>query len=173
MPSSGFVPFVGSPDLGQLVKDRLQKVHQRFPDSRPRTLDDFREVIDELSDLADTCQTVVGRLDAQDGGCDAAAAYGEVKRALDWVEFLEEVRVDPIPTERTLLFRAHQQADPGQSGAYKSPALAASFDDRYRRKKSVQGFLSSLGRHLGKTERETKLGRQLPTRFTSTSPRLN
>lgn len=80
MPYSDFVPFVGSPNLRQLVQDRLQKVHQRFPASRPRTLDDFREVIDELSDLADICQTVVGRLDAQDGRSDAAAAY------VDWVE---------------------------------------------------------------------------------------
>jgi hypothetical protein len=37
----------------------------------------------------------------------------------------------------------------------------------------VEEFLGSLGRHLGKTERETKLGRRLPTRFTSISPRLN
>lgn len=37
----------------------------------------------------------------------------------------------------------------------------------------MQDFLGSLGRHLGKTERETKLGRQLATRFTSTSPRLD
>lgn len=37
----------------------------------------------------------------------------------------------------------------------------------------MQDFSSSLGRHLGKTERETKLGRKLPTRFTWRSPRLN
>lgn len=86
MPYSNFVPLVSSLDLTQLVQDRLQKVHQRFPASRPRTLDDFREVIDELSDFADTCQTVVRRLDAQDGRSDLAAAYGEVKRALDWAQ---------------------------------------------------------------------------------------
>jgi hypothetical protein len=51
MTDPDFVPFMGSLDLEQLVQDHLQRVHQRFPASRPRTLDDFREVIDELSDL--------------------------------------------------------------------------------------------------------------------------
>jgi hypothetical protein len=81
-----FVPFVGSPDLGQLVQNRLNKMHKQFPASRPRTLDDFRQVVDALSDIADTCQMVVGRLDAQGRTLDAAAAYGEIKRALDWIE---------------------------------------------------------------------------------------
>lgn len=81
-----FAPLVGSLSLGQLVQDRLEKVHRQFPASRPRTLDDFRSVVDELSDIADICQAAVGRLDAQDRTLDAAAAYVEVKRALDWVE---------------------------------------------------------------------------------------
>jgi hypothetical protein len=86
MASPGLIPLVGSPDLGQLVQNRFKKVHQQFPASRPRTLDDFRQVIDALSDIADTCQMVVERLDAQGRRLDAAAAYEEVKRALDWVE---------------------------------------------------------------------------------------
>jgi hypothetical protein len=37
----------------------------------------------------------------------------------------------------------------------------------------VNDFVLSLGNHLGKTERETKTGRRLITKFTSTSSRLD
>jgi hypothetical protein len=46
-------------------------------------------------------------------------------------------------------------------------------DDHYRQAKSVNDFVLSLGNHLGKTERETKIGRRLITKFTSTSSGLN
>jgi len=46
-------------------------------------------------------------------------------------------------------------------------------NNHYRQANSVNSFVRSLNGHLGKTERETKTGRRLVTKFTSTSPRLN
>jgi hypothetical protein len=86
---------------------------------------------------------------------------------------LEEVKVDLVPTKRTLLFRAHQHTARDQPGAYNARTLEVVFDDHYRQAKSVNDFVLSLGNHLGKTERETKTKRRLITKFTSTSSRLN
>jgi hypothetical protein len=46
-------------------------------------------------------------------------------------------------------------------------------NNHYRQANSVNDFVLSLDGHLGKTERETKTGRRLITKFTSTSPRLD
>jgi len=46
-------------------------------------------------------------------------------------------------------------------------------NNHYRQANSVNSFVRSLNGHLGKTKRETKTGRRLVTKFTSTSPRLN
>jgi hypothetical protein len=80
--------------------------------------------------------------------------------------------VNPMPAKRTLLFRAHQHTDPYEPGAYTWPTRRVLFNERLREKISVQDFMSSLGRHLGKTERETKTGKRAMTKFTSTSTRL-
>lgn len=82
-----WVPSVsGSPDLGRLVQDRLRKVHQQFPASCPRTLGDFRVVADKLSAIAEASQAVTKRLETQDGTYNAAEAFKELERALDWAE---------------------------------------------------------------------------------------
>jgi hypothetical protein len=81
--------------------------------------------------------------------------------------------VNPIPAKRTLLFRAHQHATTDQPGEYNSHAREVLFDDQFRQRKTMRDFLVSLGRHLGKTDIKTTTGKQLRTRFTSTSPRLN
>jgi hypothetical protein len=81
--------------------------------------------------------------------------------------------VNPIPAKRTLLFRAHQHATTDQPGEYSSTAREVLFDDQFRQQKTVRDFLVSLGRHLGKTYIRTKTGKQLRTRFTSTSSKLN
>lgn len=86
---------------------------------------------------------------------------------------MEEVKVDLVPTKRTLLFRAHRHTARDQPGAYNARTLEVVFDDHYRQAKSVNDFVLSLGNHLGKTERETKIKRRLITKFTSTSSRLN
>jgi hypothetical protein len=86
---------------------------------------------------------------------------------------LEEVQANPIPTERTLLFRAHQSNTTIQLGIYDSFACETSFGDQYQQQKSVEDFISSLGNHLGKTEREKEAGEPWETMFTSTSPRLD
>jgi len=82
------------------------------------------------------------------------------------------VQVDRVPTERTLLFRAHDQAVTDRAGVYASAARRIPFDDEYRQRKSVQEFVKSLGLHLGKKEKEAETGKRLKTKFTSTSPRL-
>jgi hypothetical protein len=82
------------------------------------------------------------------------------------------VKVDQAPSQRTLLFRAHDQPATDQSGVYTSAALRIPFNDDYRQRKSVQEFLKSLGMHLGKKSEEAKTGKKIKTKFTSTSPRL-
>ncbi|KAF1346321.1 hypothetical protein EJ07DRAFT_185780 [Lizonia empirigonia] len=168
-----FFPLPGSPDLGRLVQYRLEKVQQEFPALRPTTLEDFQVLADKVSTIAQACQTVTKRLEAQGGRHDAATAFKQVQNELDWAEFLEEVKVDLVPIKRTLLFRAHWQTAKDQPRAYNARTLEVVFDDHYRQAKSVNDFVLSLGNHLGKTERETKIKRRLITKFTSTSSRLN
>ncbi|KAJ4985108.1 hypothetical protein SVAN01_09411 [Stagonosporopsis vannaccii] len=169
---SGTYPSPGSPDLGRLVHDRLKIVNQQFPALAPDTLDDFRIVADELSTIARTCQTTINRPVAQIETYNAVEAFKDTERALDWTEFLAAVKVDQVPSQRTLLFRAHDQPATNQSGVYISADREIPFDDDYRQRKSVQEFLKSLGVHLGKKVNEAKAGKTLKTMFTSTSPRL-
>lgn len=190
MASINFYPLPGSPDLGRLVQDRLKKVHRRFPALCPSTLDDFRVVADELLTIANVCQTVTKRLAAEKHVYNAAEAFKQIERTLDWAEcmapsnsnemiltriilVLDKVTVDPMPSERTLLFRAHNQAATDQPGVYTSAARRIPFDEQYRQQHSVQGFLKSVGRHLGKKEIEKRTRQRLSTKFTSTSPQLN
>jgi hypothetical protein len=186
---SGVFPLPGSPDLGRLVQDRLNNVHQQFPALCPRTLDDFRVVAERLSAIADVCRTVTNRLAAQDEKYNAAAAFKQVERALDWadckvpgnnvgnstnyvVTVLDRIQVDQLPSERTLLFRAHDQAITHQAGVYTSAARRIPFNEEYRQRKSVHEFVKSLGMHLRKKEIEAETGKPPKTMFTSTSPRL-
>ncbi|EOA85948.1 hypothetical protein ACJQWK_02537 [Exserohilum turcicum] len=143
-------PSPGSLDLGQLVQDRLKRVNQQFPALAPTTLEDFRRVADELSTISDVCQATIKRLAAQDGVYDATKALDETERALDWAVFLSQVKVDHVPAQRALLFRAHNQPATDHPGVYISAAQKIPFNDEYRQKSSVQGFIKSLGRHLGK-----------------------
>ncbi|KAF1922283.1 uncharacterized protein M421DRAFT_427070, partial [Didymella exigua CBS 183.55] len=168
-----FSPLPGSPDLARLVQDRVEKVQQGFPALCPSTLEDFQVLADKISTIAQACQTVAKRLEAQGSRHDAATAVKQVKNDLDWAEFLEEVRVNPVPIKRTLLFRAHRHTARDQPGAYNARTQDVVFDDHYRQAKSVNDFVLSLGNHLGKTQRQTKTGRRLRTKFTSTSSRLN
>ncbi|USP82001.1 hypothetical protein yc1106_09275 [Curvularia clavata] len=80
--------------------------------------------------------------------------------------------ISDVPPERTLLFRAHNQPAADQSGVYISAARKILFNDEYRQKRSVQEFIKSLGRHLGKKDIEDQTGKRIKTQFTSTSPRL-
>jgi len=93
-------------------------------------------------------------------------------QALLIVLVLAAVKVDQSPSQRTILFRAHDQPATDQSGVYASAARRIPFDDDYRQQRSVQGFLKSLGMHLGKRVEEAKAGTTMKTKFTSTSPRL-
>ncbi|KAF3004329.1 hypothetical protein E8E13_009420 [Curvularia kusanoi] len=167
-----FFPLSSLPDLGRLVQDRLNIVNQQFPTLAPNTLDDFRIVADELSSIASICQATTNILAARGEIHNAAEAFRETKRALEWAEFLAAIKVDETPSQRTLLFRAHNQPATDQSGSYTSAALRIPFDDDYRQRYSVQEFLKSLGMHLGKRTEETKSGRMMETTFTSTSPKL-
>lgn len=81
-----FFPLPGSPDLAQLVHDRLEKAQQRFPALRPTTLEDFQVLADKVSAIAQVCQTVTKRLEAQGSRHDAAAALKQVRKELDWAE---------------------------------------------------------------------------------------
>ena len=69
----------GSPDLARLVQDRLQKVQEGFPALCPSTLDELQVVADKLS-------AIVKRLEADSSRQDAAAAFKQIKQALDWTE---------------------------------------------------------------------------------------
>ena len=60
---------------------------------------------------------------------------------------LAVVQIDQVLTERTLPFRAHDQAVTDQAGVYASAARKISFDDEYQQRKSVQEFVKSLGLH--------------------------
>ncbi|KAF1829672.1 hypothetical protein BDW02DRAFT_610598 [Decorospora gaudefroyi] len=155
MPLPGFFPLPDSPDLKRVVQGRLIKIHQQFPASCPRTLDDFRI-----------------RRRTEDETYDAAAVFKQAGRALDWAEFLAVVQVDIVPTERTLLFRVQDQAVTDQVGVYASAARKIPFDDEYRQRNSVQEFVKSLVLHLGLKEIEAKTEERIKTMFTSTSPRL-
>jgi hypothetical protein len=55
---------------------------------------------------------------------------------------------------------------------YTSAAQVQPFNEDYRQQNSVQEFLESLGKHLGKKAEEVKTGKAIKTDFTSTSPRL-
>ncbi|KAH6037171.1 hypothetical protein HBI60_215040 [Parastagonospora nodorum] len=169
---SGIHSIPQSSDLGRLVQDRLKIVNQQFPALAPDTLNDFRIVADELSTIARICQTTINRLAAQSETNNAVKAFKDTERALDWAEFLAAVKVDQLPSQRTLLFRAHDQPATDQSGMYTSAAHRIPFNDNYRQRKSVQEFLKSLGMHLGKKAEEAKAGKIMKTKFTSTSPRL-
>jgi hypothetical protein len=81
-----FFPLPGSPDLGRLVQHRLEKVQQGFPALRPTTLEDFHVLADKVSTIAQACQTVTQRLEAEGSGHDAAAAIKQVENDLDWAE---------------------------------------------------------------------------------------
>lgn len=83
------------------------------------------------------------------------------------------VKVDPVPVKRTLLFRAHQQTARDQPGAFHARTIGVVLNDHYRQANSVNDFVLSLGKHFGKTARETKKGRRMITKFISTSSRLN
>lgn len=79
---------------------------------------------------------------------------------------LEVVKVDPVPAKRTLLFCAHRHTARDQPGAFITRTLEVVFNDHYRQAKLVNDFVLSLGKHLGKTEREVKKGRRLITKNT-------
>jgi hypothetical protein len=85
---------------------------------------------------------------------------------------LAAVKVEQAPSQRTLLFRAHDQPATDQPGVYTSAALRIPLNDDYRQRNSVQEFLESLGMHLGKKAEAAKTGKTVQTMFTSTSPRL-
>jgi hypothetical protein len=76
----------GSPDLARLVQDRLQKVQEGFPALCPSTLDELQVVVDKLSEIAEVCQAVTKRLEADSSREDAAAAFKQINQALDWTE---------------------------------------------------------------------------------------
>lgn len=53
---------------------------------RPTTLEDFQVLADKVSTIAQACQTVTQRLEAQGSGHDAATAFEQVQNELDWAE---------------------------------------------------------------------------------------
>jgi hypothetical protein len=79
---------------------------------------------------------------------------------------LAAAKVDQAPSQRTPLFRAHDQPATDQSGVYTSAALRIPLNDDYRQRNSVQEFLKSLGMHLGKKAEAAKTGKIVQTMFT-------
>jgi hypothetical protein len=53
---------------------------------QPTTLEDFQVLADEVSKIAQACQTVAKRLEAQGSGHNAATAFQQVQNELDWAE---------------------------------------------------------------------------------------
>jgi hypothetical protein len=85
----------------------------------------------------------------------------------------DHVKINPVPVEGTLLFRAHQQPAADPPLAYLSLALRVLFNEEYRRVNSVEVFLRTLQNHLGKMDLERKGSRLKRSKFTSTSPDLD
>jgi hypothetical protein len=77
----------GSPDLARLVQDRFQKVQEGFPALCPSTLHKIQVVADKLSAIAEVCHAVTKRLEADGSRQDAAAAFKQIKQALEWTEW--------------------------------------------------------------------------------------
>jgi hypothetical protein len=92
MALSGSPPLPEPSDLGRLLQDRLEKAHQPSPVLYPTTLDDLRIVADKLFAIAEACQTVTKRLTARADTYDAAAAFKQIERALDWAECMDALK---------------------------------------------------------------------------------
>lgn len=52
----------------------------------PSTLHELQVVADKLSAIAEVCQAVTKRLEADGSRLDAAAAFKQIKQALEWTE---------------------------------------------------------------------------------------
>lgn len=82
MASTGIYSSAASPDLERLVQNRLKIVNQQFPASAPNTLEDFRTMADALPSIAR--KAAVKKLVAQNEMVNAAQAFEDNERALDW-----------------------------------------------------------------------------------------
>ncbi|OAL57045.1 hypothetical protein IQ07DRAFT_626972, partial [Pyrenochaeta sp. DS3sAY3a] len=164
-----------NPDLGHVILDHLESLQSYFLRLCPPTPSDLRKFADTLSTTANIVQEVAKELESREDVFDPEDAEEKARRikcALEWVEFLAKVNINPIPTERTLLFRAHEHRSLEQPLVYKSPAREVVFDEDFRDSYPVRRFLTSLARHLRKTEKERQQGKKLTTKFTSISPIL-
>ena len=72
--------------VGQLVKDRLSKHQWQFTGGRPKTLDEIRMVVCELSALAAIFEGVVCDMEGKGEEEGATEAIRRMKRALEWVD---------------------------------------------------------------------------------------
>jgi hypothetical protein len=86
MALSGSPPLPEPSDLGRLLQDRLEKAHQPSPVLYPTI------VADKLFAIAEACQTVTKRLTARADTYDAAAAFKQIERALDWAECMDALK---------------------------------------------------------------------------------
>jgi hypothetical protein len=60
----------------------------------------------------------------------------------------------------------------GQSGSFEPAARNVIFNERLRRKTTVQAFVKAIATHLGKTQVQKETGVKQQTIFTSMSPIL-
>jgi hypothetical protein len=81
------------------------------------------------------------------------------------------VQTERSRSEHKFLFRAYRNLT-GESGIFEPAARNVIFNDRLRKKNTVQAFVEAIAAHLGKTQIQQETGVKKETMFTSMSPIL-